>query len=109
MAFLSSGKAQGGLRDLEAGQPHPHPWEGDGAVLGTIARHMIHKNIIRRSRHGFTKGKFYLANLPTFCNEGSGLANKGRAEAVVCPDLGKAFDSISHQTILEKLLMCRLG
>ncbi|GAB0202196.1 hypothetical protein GRJ2_002685200 [Grus japonensis] len=71
-------------------------WEGDGAHEGQI---------IRSSQHGFTKGKSCLTNLITLYDEMTGLADKRRAVDFVYMDFSKAFDTVSHKTLIDKRIL----
>ncbi|KAK4824064.1 hypothetical protein QYF61_009915 [Mycteria americana] len=73
-------------------------------ILETIARHMKDKKLIRKSQHGFTKGKSCLTNLITFYDEMTGLVDQGRAVDVVYLDISKAFGTVSHRILIEKLM-----
>jgi len=77
-------------------------------ILGIISRHIKNKKVIRRSHHGFTKGKSCLTSLITFYNEIIGLVDEGRVVDVVCLDFSKAFDTVSHKILIEKLMNCQL-
>ncbi|PKK18028.1 UDP-N-acetylhexosamine pyrophosphorylase-like protein 1 [Columba livia] len=60
--------------------------------------------VIRSRQHGFTKGKSCLTDLTAFCGGMAGWGEEGRAVGVVCLDLSKAFDTVSHNilTVLQK-------
>ncbi|KAK4807097.1 hypothetical protein QYF61_018438 [Mycteria americana] len=73
-------------------------------ILGTISRHTKDEKIIRSSQHGFTKGKSCLTNLITFYDETTGLVDEGRAVDIVYLDFSKAFNTVSHKILIEKLL-----
>ncbi|KAK4821226.1 hypothetical protein QYF61_015794 [Mycteria americana] len=75
-------------------------------ILETISRHMNNKKI-KINQHGFTKGKSCLTSLINFYNKMTGLVDEGRAVNAVCLDFSKAFDTVSHKILLEKLLMYR--
>lgn len=54
-------------------------------ILDTTSRHMKNKKVIRRSQHGFTKGKSQLINFINFYNEITGLVDEGKAVDIVYP------------------------
>ncbi|KAJ7426170.1 RNA-directed DNA polymerase from mobile element jockey-like protein [Willisornis vidua] len=62
------------------------------------------KHIIGKSQHGSTKDKWFLVNLITFCDEATCLADVGQAVDAVYPYFSKAFDTVSHGLLSEKLM-----
>jgi len=76
-------------------------------ILKTIFRCIKDKQIIRSrsSQHGFTNGKSCLTNLINFYDEMTRLADEGRAVTVVYLDYSRAFDTVSHEILIENLLM----
>lgn len=64
------------------------------------------KQVIGKSKCGFTKGKSCQTDLTAFYNKVMLSVHVGRAVNVVHLDFSTAFNTISHSFLLDKLARC---
>ncbi|PKU38337.1 rna-directed dna polymerase from mobile element jockey-like [Limosa lapponica baueri] len=72
-------------------------------ILSELSRQVQDSQGIRASQHGFMKGRSCLTNLISFCDHVTHLLDARKAVDVVYLNFGKAFDTVPHSVLLEKL------
>ncbi|PKU41187.1 rna-directed dna polymerase from mobile element jockey-like [Limosa lapponica baueri] len=72
-------------------------------ILSAITSHIMDNQRTRPSQHGFMKGRSCLTNLISFYDKMTRLLGQGKAVDIVYLDFQKAFDTVPHRILMEKL------
>ena len=72
-------------------------------ILSALTGHVKDNQGMRPSQHGFMKGRSCLTNLISFYDQVTCLMDEEKAADVVYLDFNRAFGTVPHSTLLEKL------
>ncbi|PKU41872.1 rna-directed dna polymerase from mobile element jockey-like [Limosa lapponica baueri] len=72
-------------------------------ILSAIKTHIMGNQGIRPSHHGFIEGRSCQTNLIPFYDKITRLLEEGKAVDIVYLDFRKAFDTVPHTILVEKL------
>ena len=75
----------------------------ESILRDAVTDHLDRNRLIRRSQHGFTKGRSCATNLLEFLEKVTLAADEGMAMDVVFLDFAKAFDKVPRERLLKKL------
>ena len=81
----------------------------EAIIKDDMVSHLDKHRLIRRSQHGFMRGKSCASNLVSFLDKITAAADKGEAADIVFLDFAKAFDKVPVKRLLRKVRAHRIG
>ncbi|KAJ7407773.1 RNA-directed DNA polymerase from mobile element jockey-like protein [Pitangus sulphuratus] len=72
-------------------------------ILGSIEIHLKDNAVTGQNQHGFMRGNSCLSNLISFYDKITHLVDQGKPVDVTFLDFSKAFSTVSHRILLEKI------
>jgi len=92
------------LENYQKLQSNLSTWKNiEKSFLDTIKGYLKNKDVIRHTQHGFTVRKVCLSNVTSFYNHITRSVDRGKAEVEILLDFIKAFDTVPHRILLNKL------
>jgi hypothetical protein len=75
----------------------------ESVVRDAVTDHLKANNLIKKSQHGFVKGRSCATNLLEFLEKATIAIDRGESFDVVYLDFAKAFDKVPHKRLAKKL------
>jgi len=75
-------------------------------VKDSVVEYLNEYNVIKGSKHGFTRSRSCLTNLLEFFEEVYEKIVEGKPVDVIYLDFAKAFDKVPHKRLAKKLQAC---
>ena len=73
-------------------------------VKDAIVAHMIKHNLLSDEQHGFVPGRDCITQLLLCMEDWTSMIEKGESFDVIYTDFSKAFNSVTHEILLQKLV-----
>jgi hypothetical protein len=75
----------------------------ESVVKDHIVRHLDRHGLVKKTQHGFTRGRSCASNLLSFLEKVTAAMDNGDSVDVIYLDFAKAFDTVLHERLKKKL------
>jgi hypothetical protein len=75
----------------------------ESVVKDHVVKHLDRHGLVKKTQHGFTRGRSCASNLLCFLEKVTAALDNGEAVDVVYLDFAKAFDTVPHERLKKKL------
>jgi hypothetical protein len=75
----------------------------ESIIKYAMMNHLITKNLIKDTQHGFMPGRSCATNLISFLESVTGAKDNAKSVDVIYLDFSKAFDKVPHKRLSAKL------
>jgi hypothetical protein len=80
----------------------------ESILRDSMMEHLLSKNLLKASQHGFIPGRSCCTNLLEFLERATAVIDAGKPMDVIFLDFAKAFDKVPRERLLEKLKAHRI-
>jgi Reverse transcriptase (RNA-dependent DNA polymerase) len=75
----------------------------ESIVKDHVVEHLDRHELVKKSQHGFTRGRSCASNLLCFLEKATAALDNGEPVDVIFLEFAKAFDTIPHERLKKKL------
>jgi ribonucleases P/MRP protein subunit RPP40 len=75
----------------------------ESVVKDHIVKHLDKHGLVKKTQHGFTRGRSCASNLLSFLEKATAALDNGDSVDVIYLDFTKAFDTVPHERLKKKL------
>jgi hypothetical protein len=75
----------------------------ESIIKDNLMAHLVERELISKSQHGFITGRSCKTNLVTFLENVTEAKDDGKSVDVIYLDFSKAFDKVPHKRLLRKM------
>ena len=75
----------------------------ESIVIGKVVDHMVSNHLIYKKLHGFVPLKNCMTNILLCMDDWTNYIEDGRTLDIIYTDFAKAFVSVPHQRLLQKI------